>query len=207
MNDHQALSQRLQQLRGTGSAPDDLWQKIASQIEAPADLPQLPPVQKVAGRSWMQAWPQQLWANAAAVFLLLASTLLVWQLKPVNEGALYQLPSSAELAAQESRTMSIQLETAAIDLNYQAVAHQWRASQVGQQLLNDANAESGELGLEHIQARLLQPELALIEQSRVQVRKALEQQPDSALLLRQLANLDQWQSRLLRDLARQTAQA
>lgn len=207
MNEHQALSQRLQQLRGTGSAPDHLWHNIASAIEAPTELPQLPPTQNVPAKTGWFAWPQQVWANAAAVFLLVASTVLVWQLQPSGDAALHDVEEYGALAAHESRVLSIQQETAAIDMNYQAIAYQWRASQLGQQVLDSDTAEQPELQAEHIQARLLQPELAIIEQSRVQVRKALEQQPGSALLLRQLTNLDQWQSRLLRDLARPVASA
>ena len=156
MNSQYDLEQRLQRLRGSGSAPDGLWARIEPQLHPPAAQPQ------------PRRWP---WAAGVAAGLLALVIVRQWPAETVQQAAI--LSPGTTVAA----------EVAALD-----------QSQRGFSNTLPTMIRSGG----PIPAVFIGPELQAVLQARQQVRMALEQQPDSTYLLRQLATLDHWQYRLLR---------
>ncbi|GAB4201609.1 MAG: hypothetical protein Tsb002_38250 [Wenzhouxiangellaceae bacterium] len=125
-------------------------------------------------------WPR--WSALAAVICL--SILAALLLRPawLSGNPL----SNPQLSLASLEQISISAQAQALDAHQAALNNAWPRV-----------AQSAPAPL----AAAISPQLNAVVQAREEVRQALQRHPDSAALLHQLADLDRWQHRLLRQLS------
>ncbi|MEO6227527.1 MAG: hypothetical protein ABIO61_06685 [Thermomonas sp.] len=154
-----ALKMALRGLRQDVEPANDLWPGIAARLQAPAQASGNPPARVV--RSTHRPW---LWPLAVAASLIVAVGL-AWQLNPsfkptgLSANAVAQVPHSkpsTNLVAREADSLTTHYEAALREMTPESVPASWK------------------------------PGIEALDRSAVEIRIAMQHDPNSRLLLQQL---------------------